>query len=49
MTVSVIAFPQPDRGEIVAFVDLGGKDERARFQREALAAVDRLLGKGSAS
>jgi len=29
-------------------VELAGKDERVRFQREALAAVDRLLGKGSA-
>jgi hypothetical protein len=29
-------------------VEIAGKEERSRFQAAALAAVDRLLGKGSA-
>lgn len=29
-------------------VEIAGKEERERFQRAALAAVDKLLGRGSA-
>jgi hypothetical protein len=36
------------KGLWVPVVEVVGKDERALFQREALAAIDRLLGKGSA-
>jgi hypothetical protein len=32
-----------------AVVEIAGKSERERFQQEALAAVDKLLGRGSAA
>jgi hypothetical protein len=32
----------------VPIVEIAGKDERARFQQAAVAAVDKLLGRGAA-
>lgn len=40
--------PATGKGLWVPVVEIAGKEERERFQTAALAAVDRLLGKGGA-